>query len=248
MKWLFFFPLSLFAVYVGNPANPAIMNTGFFSSSYPFVKGTSGYIYDFTPNKYYEAEQPNSNFDPTQIFKEMAIRSQLASFSLILIERMELFGSAGGSKEEARGSTTASIFEDFQTEYHFSWSAGTKIVLIQWGTTYLSCDFTYFAIPESSKSFFKFLNRLNLPIDFTKHNLALREWQFSGALSSKIFFVTPYIGMTYLSSHLHIDATSETGPIEYKNRYTFGWFYGFTISLTGRFHFNFEQRLRDELG
>jgi hypothetical protein len=249
MKAFFFlFPLFVFGAYVGNPANPAIMNTGFFSLKNPFMKGTSGYIYDYTSNKRYEADQKNPDFDPNQTFKEFGLHSQLATFSVILLERMEIFGSAGGTKEQAKGRTHPTQIEDFKSDYQFSWSAGTKIVLLQWGKTYLSCDFTYFAVPESANSFFKYLNRFDLPLDFTKHNLSLREWQFSGALSSRFWFLTPYIGGTYLNSRLHVTSSAETGPINYHNEKKLGWFFGLTVSLTGRFHFNLERRLRDEFG
>jgi hypothetical protein len=87
-----------------------------------------------------------------------------------------------------------------------------------------------------------------LPIDFTKQNLSLTEWQISGALSSRFSFLTPYIGGTYLNSKLHVASSPETGPIDFRNEYKFGWFFGLTISMTGRFHLNFERRLRDEFG
>jgi len=244
--WFLLSPLYLFGAYVGNPANPAIMNTGFFSSAYPFIKGTSGYIYDYTSNKRYEADQTSPDFDPNQTFKEFGLHSQLATFSIILVERLEVFGSAGGAKEQAKGRTNPTFLQDFESHYQFAWSAGAKAVLIQWGKTYLSCDFTYATIPESNKTFFKFLNRLDLPIDFTKQKLSLKEWQISGALSSRFAFLTPYLGGTYLNSRLHVNSSPETGSIDYHNEYKWGWFFGLTLSMTGRFHVNLERRLRDE--
>src|SRR5438105_4558606 len=98
MKWYLLFALPLFGAYVGNPADPAIMNTGFFSTSYPFFKFTSGYIYDYTSNKRYEASQNSPHFDPSAI-KSFGLHSQLASFSLIFVERLQLYGTAGGSRE-----------------------------------------------------------------------------------------------------------------------------------------------------
>lgn len=250
MKWIFvFLPMFMFGAYVGNPANPAIMNTGFFSLTYPFIKATSGYIYDYTSNKRYEAESGTTpGFDPNQTFKEFGLHSQLATFSVIFVERMEIFGSAGGTKEQAKGKTHPSFLEDFESHYQFAWSAGTKVVLLHWGKTYLSCDFTYFAIPQSNKTFFKFLNKLDIPLDLAEQTMNLREWQFSGALSSRFAFLTPYIGGTYLNSRLNVASSPETGPIQYKNEYKFGWFFGLTLSMTGRFHLNFERRLRDEFG
>jgi hypothetical protein len=247
MKWLLFFlPSLLFSAYVGNPANPAIMNTGFFSANNPFIKGTSGYIYDYTSNKRMKAKQKNPDFDPNTAFKEFGLHSQLATFSFILVERMEFFGYAGTSKEQAKGRNNANYTLDFDSGYHFSWGAGTKAVLIQWGKTYLSCDFTYFTIPSSTKSFFKFLDQFPIPFEATEQNFYLREWQFSGGLSSRFYCFTPYGGITYLNSRLHIQAKGDAHSINYFNSEKLGYFYGLTLSLTGRFHLNFERRVRDE--
>ena len=83
---------------------------------------------------------------------------------------------------------------------------------------------------------------MNLPVEIEpgkKQELSLREWQVSGALSSRFFFLTPYIGLTYLHSKLHAN-------VNYRNEFKWGYFYGLTLSLTGRFQLNFEQRIRDE--
>jgi hypothetical protein len=235
MKWLMFFAaFPLFGAYVGNPADPALMNTGFFSASYPFFKFTSGYIYDYTQNKRYVAS------DDQEAIHKFGIHSQLASFSLIFIERLQIFGTAGGSKEVIEEKPVYDMLFDSHTNYHFSWSTGAKVILLQWGQTYFSGDFTYFAIPSSHKSFFKYLNRLNLPLeDPEKQKLSLKEWQASVGLSSRFLFLTPYAGATYLHSKLHAD-------VKYRNQVSLGYFYGLTVSLTGRLHMNFERRVRDE--
>ena len=242
MRWFFLLAtLPLFGAYVGNPADPAIMNTGFFSTNYPFFKFTSGYIYDYTSNKRYVEE--NSDLDPIDKF---GLHSQLASFSLIFMERIQFFGTAGGSKEIIKEQPITDLIFDTKTSYHFSWSAGTKIILIQCGQTYLSTDFTYFAIPSSHKSFFKFLNRMNLPLEVEKQKMSLDEWQISAALSSRLFFLTPYGGVTYLNSKLHIQDSPDIPSFNYRNEARWGFFYGLTVSLTGRLHLNLERRVRDE--
>jgi hypothetical protein len=248
MRWLFLLlSLPLFGVYVGNPADPAIMNTGFFSTTYPFFKFTSGYIYDYTSDKRYEAHQNNPDFDPNQAVKRFGLHSQLASFSFIFLERIQFFGTAGGSKEiVSEGTQITDILFDFDSAYHFSWSAGSKVILIQWGQTYLSTDFTYFAIPASHKSFFKFLNRMNLPLETEKQKLSLEEWQLSLGLSSRFFFLTPYGGVNYLHSRLHVQEGPTVAALNYRNEADWGYFYGLTLSLTGRLHLNFERRVRDE--
>jgi hypothetical protein len=208
------------------------MNTGFFSSSYPFFKFTSGYIYDYTSNKDYVAEN--------QAIHKFGLHTQTASFSLIFIERLQFFGTAGGSKEIVEEKPLYEMIWDAHTNYHFSWSAGAKAILMQWGQTFLSADFTYFEIPSSQRSFFKYLNRMNLNLEEVgKKKLSLDEWQASLGLSSRFFFLTPYIGGTYLRSKLHAEQT-------YRNDLNWGYFYGLTLSLTGRLHLNFERRVRDE--
>ncbi len=233
MRWLLFFAaFPLFGAYVGNPADPALMNTGLFSGSYPFFKFTSGYIYDYTQNKRYVGDD--------QAIHKFGLHSQLASFSLIFIERLQLFGTAGGSKEVVEEKAVYDMIFDSHTNYHFSWSGGAKVILLQWGQTYFSTDFTYFAIPSSHKSFFKYLNRLNLPLeDPEKQKLSLNEWQVSAGLSSRFFFLTPYVGGTYLRSTMNAD-------VKYHNEVNWGYFYGLTVSVTGRLHLNFERRVRDE--
>lgn len=250
MRWFFLFLVSpLFAVYIGNPASPSIMNTGFFSGHNPLVKGTTGYIYDYTSNKRYVLKSSKASFDPNSALRTFSLHSQEASFSIIFLERLEIFGTAGGSKERTPAKDPdVGTGIDMQSSYQFSWSTGAKVVLIQWAQTYLSADFTYFAIPESPKTFVKFFNRMNLPIDFGKQKTSLEEWQISAGLSSRLYFITPYIGGTYLHSRLKVESSSESGSLEYKNQYNFGVFFGATVSLTGRFHLNFERRVRDEFG
>lgn len=252
MRWRFlFFAFPLFGAYVGNPADPAIMSTGLFSGSYPLFKFTSGYIYDYTSDKRYGTDQIESNYDPDKALKQFGLHSQMASVSFIFIERVQIFGTAGGSKEEAFEGKQPSFSDmtfDFSSSYQFSWGAGAKAILIQWGQTFLSADFTYFAIPESHHSFFQYLNRLNLQLDpgAPKHKLSLDEWQASAGLSSRFFFVTPYGGATYLSSRLHVEKGPDIPSINYRNEVNWGYFYGVTVSLTGRFHLTFERRVCDE--
>lgn len=234
MKWfLLLASFPLFGFMIGNPADPAIMNTGFFTSSYPFFKLTSGYTYDYTPDKRYETEDD-------EVIKKFGLHSQLASFSLILIERLQIYGTAGGTKETIKEQPIYDMIFDAHTNYHFSYSVGAKVILLQWGQTYLTTDFGYFDMPASQKSFFKYLNRLNLPLEIDeKKKFHLDEWQGSLGLASRFLFLTPYFGGVYLHSRLYADKT-------YHNKDKWGYFYGITLSLSGRLHLNFERRMRDE--
>jgi hypothetical protein len=228
----------VFGAYVGNPASPGLMTTGFFSGHSPVFKFTSGYLADYTSNMRFEPVKKHSE---VQTFHEFGIHSQMATFSAIFVERLEFFGYVGGSKEHTKWERQLE-----KSKYHFSWSSGCKVILLQWWQTYLSADFTYFSVPASHQSFFKFLNRLNLPMEMEKQTFSINEWQTSLGLSSRIFFLTPYGGITYLAAKLNIHSGENVPPIYYQNKDNIGYFFGLTVSLTGRFHLNFERRVRDE--
>lgn len=257
IKWLILFLTTVamiqpgFATYVGNPAFPALSNTGIFSSSYSFFKFTSGYVADYTSNKRFESDQNVPNFDPNLAVKQFGLHSQMAAFSLIFVERVELFGSVGGTKEHAVWEPQATfadatqIWTDFQSSYHFSWNVGAKAILFRLGPLIFGGNFTYFAVPSSQESYFQFLNRLNLQLD-PKQEFDLREWQLSGAASLRLFFLTPYAGITYLRSQLQVAAGPDVPGLTYRNQDNLGYFYGITLSLTGRLQLNFERRVRDE--
>jgi hypothetical protein len=245
---LIFCTFQLFGAYVGNPAMPGLTCTGFFTGNSPIVKFTSGYLADYTSNMRFEPVKKHSSAQP---FHEFGIHSQMASVSAIFVGRLELFGYVGGTKEHTKWDRHpkmkdfSTIMTHFQSTYHVSWSAGCKVILLQWWQTYLSGDFTYFSVPASHQSFFKFLNQLKLPME-SEQTFSISEWQTSLALSSRIFFLTPYAGITYLSAKLNIHSGAEVPPLYYQNKDHLGYFFGLTVSLTGRFHINFERRVRDE--
>lgn len=246
---------SIFAAYIGNPASPAIMNMGIFSGyRSPYFKFTSGYLADYTLNKEFYATNKNVDLEPNNAFHQFGLHSQMATASLIIVERLELFGAAGGTKEHAKWdrnpdwnmTDAQTILTDFQSSYHFSWAAGCKVILLQWWQTYLSADVTYAAVPASHQSYFKYLNRLNLPLETEKQTFSMHEWQANLGLSSRFLIFTPYGGITYLASQLNIHSGVDVPPLYYENKHTFGYFFGLTLSLTGRLHLNAERRLRSE--
>jgi hypothetical protein len=236
---------------VNNPSVPGLMQSGIFSSPNPWIKVTTGYLADYVSNMPLRLSHGSGTFNPDQIFKHFGLHSQMASFSLVLLQRLEAYTLLGGSKEhlnfhsEPNTSAFSSVF-DFQSSYHFSWAAGARIVLLQWGQTFLCCDGVYFAIPSSQKSFFKFLNRLHLPLDEEKQHFNLREWQAGLAVASRFWIITPYAGVKYLHATLHIQEGTETTALNYRNRLRIGYYFGITLSITSKFLVTGERRVRDE--
>lgn len=250
--FIFFFCSSrVFSSPVGNPAGPGLMQAGLLSSSNPWIKITTGYMADYVSNMPLKLSTGSAQFDPKESFKHFGLNSQMATFSLVLLQRLEAYALFGGSKEhlkwhaEPQTSLYSALF-DFQSSYHFSWSAGARVVLLQWGQTFFSIDGSYFAVPSSQKSFFKFLNRLHLPLDHEKQHFNLREWQACAALSSKFWILTPYAGAKYLHTKLHIQSGPESSSLNYRNSNRIGYFFGLTLSLTSKFLIAGERRVCDE--
>jgi hypothetical protein len=120
------------------------------------------------------------------------------------------------------------------------------VILLQWGQTFFSFDGCYFAVPSSHKAYFKFLNRLKLDLEEGEQKFYLREWQAGVGLSSRFWILTPYAGIKYFNAKLHIQQGTETTALNYRNLKNFGYYYGFTLSLTSKFLVTFERRVVDE--
>ena len=235
---------------VGDPAAPALASRGIFSSN-PWIKVTTGYLADYVSNLRLTLSSGNADFNPNETFSQFGLHSQMASFSLVLLQRLEIYTLLGGSKEhlkwhsEPKTSLYSALF-DLQTTYHFSWALGTRIILLQWGQTFFCFDGSYFAVPSSQQAFFKFLNRLNLPMEEPGQHFYLREWQMGLSLASHFWIFTPYAGIQYLKTKLHIQSGPDTSVLTYQNKKNIGYYYGLTLSLTPKFLVGFERRVRDE--
>ena len=123
-----------------------------------------------------------------------------------------------------------------------------KAILLRWGNTCFGADFSYFAVPSTPKSFFRFFNRLDLPIEMSPQKFSIKEWQVNAGLAAQFAILTPYVGATYLHSRMTINQGPDTPATTYANARSIGYFYGLTLSVTGRLHLNFERRLTDEFG
>lgn len=245
------FALPLWAAPVSNPAGPGLMQAGLFSSSNPWIKVTTGYVADYVSDMPLSLSKGSAEFDPEETFRRFGLHSQMAAFSIVWLQRLETYALLGGSKEhlkwhsEPRTSLYSALF-DFQSSYHFSWSCGARVVLLQWGQTFFSCDGNYFRVPSSQKAYFKFLNRLNLPLDQEKQRFNVRQWQIGAALSSRFWILTPYAGMKYFHAKLHIQSGPDNSPLTYKNSNSYGYFFGLTLNLTSKLLITGERRMRDE--
>lgn len=243
----------LSAAPVGNPGTPGLMHGGLISSN-PWFKATTGYLADYVSDLRLDLSSGSSNVEqlnPDKTFSKFGLHSQMASFSLVFLQRLEAYALLGGTKEhlkwhdEPKTPFYSALFE-FQTTYHFSWAAGLRVILLQWGQTFFSFDGSYFVVPQSHKAYFKFLNRLNLNLEEGEQSFYLREWQTGVALASRFWIFTPYAGLKYFNAKLHIQSGPETTALNYHNKKSLGYYYGLTLGLTSKLLVTFERRVVDE--
>jgi hypothetical protein len=161
-------------------------------------------------------------------------------------------GTFGGTKERVKphgqkvDDNPVDIYLDFKSSHSFSWSAGAKAILLQWGQTFLSMDFTYFEVPETGKSYFSFFEKTEGASPPKKQHFFMKEWQVSAGLASRFWFITPYGGINYLNSRMHIEYGPVTSSIIYQNEQALGYFYGVTVAFGPKLFVNFERRVRNE--
>jgi hypothetical protein len=227
------------------------MRGGIFSAPTPFFKVTTGYLADYISDMRLSLSSGDADFNPQHTLNQFGLHSQMATFSIAFLQRVELYTLLGGSKEHVKLKTDPptplfSALFDFKTTYHFSWAVGGNCILLQWFQTYLSLTGSYFAVPTSQHAFFRFLNRLNLPLDENEQHFFLREWQVGLALSSRFWFLTPYVGTKYLNTTLRIQEGPENSSLTYHNEKRWGYYFGATLSFYNKIFLVFERRVRDE--
>jgi len=167
---------------------------------------------------------------------------------------VDVFGSLGASRIKANWRITPPAGGltriETETRYHFSWSAGGRVVIWHNDKTALGITGRYFSTePEIS-----WLTSDGLPLIVRGGNICYNEWQVDFGLSHKIGLFVPYFGIKYSDAKSQISglpggvviSNSGTNTIEMKRRNHVGGFIGVTLTNGCKFLVNIEARLADE--
>jgi len=238
------------ATYVGNIASPAILEKGLFSEEDPWIKVQTGYLADFVSDKKLISESTTVDFGDKKRVNNFEIISNMGNISVTFRERLELYGNLGQSSAKILwfANSPNDIFPEgkflnIETENHFSWIVGAKVILLQFGKTYFGTDFSYFRIPTTKRSIF-YLNEEPTPFNTKPQFFSLREWHLAFGLASSMGMFTPYLGAKYLITRIRFKSDS---TFTLKNRLNIGYFLGTSISVHQKFFLNAEARFYDEL-
>lgn len=244
MRYLFCllaFSAQLSALYLGSPAEPQVVDAGFFMSDDSFLTFKVGYQGDYVFNRKMRAHDGiTGRIDRFQFYMNQGV----ATFNVL--DRFEYYISAG--------SLTSTYWhrphvdgKRREVESHDRWTLGTgaRLILFQWGNTVLGVDAKY----QYSTPHFKWA-----AVDGVSHatgaHMRYWEWQVGTALSYTVDIFTPYIGATYSVAQANLTGFSHSSyPLSHfhmRNVDRFGMAVGCTLSSGKIFDLTLEARTFSE--
>src|SRR3569832_399804 len=180
---------SLSALYMGSPAEPQIIDQGFWISQDASFGLKIGYLGDRVADR--KMRGPHGRID------KMALSFDQCALIFNYLDRLEVYGTVGSMNGELSNRFHSDNKKrDYQT--HDGWTAGTgaRFLLAQWGKAVIGIDgkvqwgdpgMKWMSIDGVSKN--------------TGGHLKYCEWQASFALSYTADWLTPYIGVKYSNVH-----------------------------------------------
>ena len=230
----------LHAAPVGNPAAPALIQKGLFTSSHSWGSLRLGYEGDFVSDG--RLGQFNQGVGRVDCY-EQDTNSGTATFNLL--DRLDLYGVFGSSCTKANWRFEDTAAEtitrlNLATQNSFLWGAGARIILYEWGHAFLGFGGRYSASDYPLEWFTS--NGAEQALEGAL--LHWRQWQINCDFAYKIELLTPYIGVKY--SNERVDLQHFFFSSSFENRIPVGLYLGCTLSNGQYFMLNLEGRLIDE--
>ncbi len=229
------------ALYMGNPAEPEIIDTGFFIPQDSCMGLKIGYqgdwVFDRLLRSFAGSEGKIDQFE-TKMDQGVLV--------LNYIDRFELYGTLGSMRNHFwYRPKIDKMRREFETNNHWTAGAGAKLLLAQWGNTGLGLDGKL----QYGKPGIQWIT-VNGVSHSSGANVAYLEWQGSVAVYHTLGLFTPYLGAKYSNVHVHVNGLSKTvyphSHFEMTNRCRFGMALGCTLSQGKKIDVNIEVQLIDE--
>lgn len=244
-KWIFFLFLTpqLFALYMGNPSSVEVIDQGFFFSKENWLAVKAGYKRDWVFDRNMRAvSKISGRMDDFDFISDQGI------LTINLIDRIEVFGSAGAARFHAAHRPSSGIRHEYETHDQFTWGIGGRGLLFSWKGASLGVEGSY----QKAHPSIKWMTVNGAPISPSPGSkLAYHEWQVGMGVSYQIDLFIPYIGAKYSNAgasfrHLPSGFLTTGRHFKTKNRRKFGMAIGTTLSNGNRFAATVEARLIDE--
>lgn len=177
---------SLYAMFAGNPADPALMEKGIVSNI-SRVSFRLGFMEDWVYKQRFQEE--------FLIFEKTRTKNQLTTISgmatINLIRRLDLYTLLGASRMQ--------VDDQIFSKRAFSWCVGSKLVFLKHKNWYFGSDVKYFETDQKPKYFVIGGEPFNI---VNQYRSKYFDVQASLGMTYKISFFAPYVNATYIYTHI----------------------------------------------
>ncbi len=233
----------LSALYMGNPAESEIIDTGFFISPDCSVGVKIGYqgdwVFDRLLKSYAGSHGKIDHFE---------ILMNQGAVILNYLDRFEIYGTVGSMRNHFWYRPHVDHKRrEFETNNHWTAGGGARFLVAEWGNTGLGVD----GKVQYGKPPIEWITVNGVSSSSSGH-VIYREWQGSVAAYHTLGLFTPYLGVKYTNIHANVVGLSKSvyphRHFKMTNRSRFGMALGCTLSQGKKVDVNLEVQLIDEQG
>lgn len=191
--FLIFFSFPLFALYNGNPAEPAMPELGIWISADDWWGIKLGYQWDQTYEKRIKVEERISSV--RERFDQYFTRKSEGLLIFNVSDRFEFYGKLGVMKLDLSQRPTNEVKIDYHTDNQFLWGVGGRVILVYWDEVVMGVNALY------SGSFMRISEIIENGSSRRTSGARFKysEWQIGISFSREIGIFNPYMGLAYSS-------------------------------------------------
>ncbi len=189
MRWsAILFPISVWAMWIGNPAQPGMQTHGIaMQSEWCSLRLT--YLDDWI---YHQDIQDKFALESVEhVDNSIQLSTHAAVLTFNFRNWIDIYGLAGGSRLQ--------VNEEIFTKPYLGWGVGGKILFCQIGNFRAGTDIKYFQTDQTPKYFLGDGQAYNVVFPVT---LSYQETQFALGISYETSWFCPYAQASYLISDL----------------------------------------------
>ncbi len=240
-------PLSLQALYSGNPSMPMMPEEGIFISKEAWFGLKLGYEFDLVYDRKLHMEGQHLEHGS----KKVQTYESLANFGVMTLnfnERAEFFATLGALSSHLTHHPFSDTKISYRTHSDPAWGVGGRAILAYWGDIQLSLGASWVqsfpslsSVEVNGKSF----STRHSQVDFS-------TWQVEIGASYRVKWFIPYLGIDYCDFREridHLDSLKEILPSKhatFKDVYPLGAYLGIGLTPDRAFAMNAEVRFINE--
>lgn len=185
-----------YCAFIGNPALPALENSGLIRECPDWWSFRLSYFGEYVYDQKFQEEFVFE--DVVQTSSDIKFWTQAGILTFNLLSRIDLYGILGGMRMK--------IDNDVLSKQHLAWGVGTKIIILQESCFRLGCDFKYFESEQKPN----FIQSENLAYNVTEDfHFKYHEVQAAVGVSYQRKYVSPYANISYLIANLKPQPTDK---------------------------------------